>query len=118
MLGREGCTSGDGRPRLVQGARIAFDDPSEAWRFGCGASLSVGPHGDYRAFDVKDGHQLWNFDVVPKRGEGSNTWPTDPSKVPAGGGMYSSYEIMKTESGPAAIIIYSLARRESSARVD
>lgn len=53
----------------------------------------VGAIGHVRAFDVKDGHRLWNFDVVPSSGPGSDTWPTDSKKVRAGGGMYSSFAL-------------------------
>ncbi len=53
----------------------------------------VGTVGRMMALDVKDGHKLWNFDVVPSSGPGSKTWPSDPTKLRAGGGMYSSFAI-------------------------
>ena len=53
----------------------------------------IGTVGRMMALDVKDGHKLWNFDVVPSSGPGSETWPSDPTKLRAGGGMYSSFAI-------------------------
>lgn len=50
----------------------------------------VGGIGHVRAFDLKDGHPLWNFDVVPSA---DKSWPTDPAKTRAGGGMYSSFAL-------------------------
>jgi alcohol dehydrogenase (cytochrome c) len=57
------------------------------------AGSDVGAIGHIRAFSIKDGHRLWNFDVVPATGAGSDTWPSDASRVRAGGGMYSSYAL-------------------------
>ena len=57
------------------------------------AGSDVGGVGHIRAFDVKDGRRLWNFDVVPLTGAGADTWPSDVNKVRAGGGMYSSYAL-------------------------
>lgn len=57
------------------------------------AGSDVGGIGHIRAFDIKNGHQLWNFDVVPASGAGSHTWPSGADKVRAGGGMYSSYAL-------------------------
>lgn len=53
----------------------------------------VGTVGRMMALDVRDGRRLWNFDVVPSSGPGSETWPSDPTKLRAGGGMYSSFAI-------------------------
>ena len=53
----------------------------------------VGAIGHVKALALKDGHTLWNFDVVPASGPGSETWPKDPGKVLAGGGMYSSFAL-------------------------
>ena len=53
----------------------------------------VGAIGRMRAFSVKDGRRLWNFDIVPSSGPGADTWPSDPAKRRAGGGMYSSYAL-------------------------
>jgi alcohol dehydrogenase (cytochrome c) len=43
------------------------------------AGSDVGGVGHIRAFDLKDGHRLWNFDVVPTSGAGARTWPSDPN---------------------------------------
>jgi len=56
----------------------------------------VGAIGHIRAFDQKDGKQLWNFDIVPSTGPGSETWPKDKPRV--GGGVYSSFAL-DTETG-------------------
>ena len=53
----------------------------------------VGVIGRVMAFDIKDGRKLWSFDVVPSSGPGSETWPSDPKKIKAGGGMYSSFAL-------------------------
>ena len=60
----------------------------------------VGAIGHIRAFDTQNGKQLWNFDIVPSTGPGSETWPKDKPKV--GGGVYSSFAL-DTETG----ILYS-----------
>ena len=60
----------------------------------------VGAVGHIRAFDTQSGKQLWNFDIVPSAGPGSETWPKDKPKV--GGGVYSSFAL-DTETG----ILYS-----------
>ncbi|HWQ56788.1 MAG TPA: PQQ-binding-like beta-propeller repeat protein, partial [Bryobacteraceae bacterium] len=60
----------------------------------------VGAIGHIRAFDAHSGKQLWNFDIVPSTGPGSETWPKD--KPRAGGGVYSSFAL-DTETG----ILYS-----------
>jgi quinohemoprotein ethanol dehydrogenase len=42
------------------------------------AGADLGIQGWIRAFDAKDGHQLWNFNTVPGPGEfGHDTWPAD-----------------------------------------
>jgi alcohol dehydrogenase (cytochrome c) len=61
------------------------------------AGSDVGGIGHIRAFDVQDGRRLWNLDVVPTSGAGSDTWPSSPDKVRAGGGMYSSYALDTTD---------------------
>jgi alcohol dehydrogenase (cytochrome c) len=53
----------------------------------------LGAIGHMVALDIMDGHKLWNFDVVPSSGPGSETWPSDDKKIKAGGGMYSSFAI-------------------------
>ena len=53
----------------------------------------VGTIGRMMALDIKDGHRLWNFEIVPSSGPGAATWPSDSKKVKAGGGMYSSFAI-------------------------
>ena len=60
----------------------------------------VGAIGHIRAFDTQNGKQLWNFDIVPSTGPGSETWPKDKPKV--GGGVYSSFAL-DTQTG----ILYS-----------
>ncbi len=57
----------------------------------------VGATGHVKAFDLKDGKQLWNFDVIPSTGPALKTWPADKTKVRAGGGMYSSFALDPTE---------------------
>ncbi len=56
----------------------------------------VGAIGHVRAFDTQTGKQLWNFDIVPSTGPGSETWPKDKPRV--GGGVYSSFAL-DTETG-------------------
>jgi len=51
----------------------------------------IGTVGRMMAFNAKDGSRVWSFDVVPSKGPAAATWPSDPSKIKAGGGMYSSY---------------------------
>jgi alcohol dehydrogenase (cytochrome c) len=53
----------------------------------------IGGVGHVRAFDLKDGRRLWNFDVIPTAGLAGRSWPSDPAKVRAGGGMYSSFAL-------------------------
>jgi len=57
------------------------------------AGSDVGASGHIRAFDVKNGSRIWNFDIVPTHGAGAETWPADAQKVRAGGGMYSSFAL-------------------------
>lgn len=61
------------------------------------AGSDVGAIGHIRAFDERDGHRIWNFDVVPSTGAGADTWPADADKVRAGGGTYSSYALDTAE---------------------
>ncbi|HWR51361.1 MAG TPA: PQQ-binding-like beta-propeller repeat protein [Bryobacteraceae bacterium] len=53
----------------------------------------VGTIGRVMAVALKDGHKIWSFDAVPSSGPGSETWPADPNKKRAGGGMYSSFAL-------------------------
>ena len=53
----------------------------------------TGAIGHVRAFDAKTGKRLWSFDNVPSTGDAAKTWPDDPNKVRAGGGMYSSFAL-------------------------
>jgi alcohol dehydrogenase (cytochrome c) len=62
------------------------------------AGSDYGAIGHIRAFDADTGTRLWNFDTVASTGEAAKTWPDDPHKVKAGGGMYSSYAL-DTETG-------------------
>ena len=60
----------------------------------------VGAIGHIRAFDSQNGNLLWNFDIVPLTGPGSETWPKDKAKV--GGGVNSSFAL-DTQTG----VLYS-----------
>jgi alcohol dehydrogenase (cytochrome c) len=60
----------------------------------------VGAVGHIRAFEVQSGKQMWNFDIVPSAGAGTETWAKDKPKV--GGGVYSSFAL-DTETG----VLYS-----------
>ena len=62
----------------------------------------MGGVGHIRAFDARSGKQVWNFDNVPSSGEAAKTWPDDPNKIRAGGGMYSSFAL-----DPEAGLLYS-----------
>jgi alcohol dehydrogenase (cytochrome c) len=62
----------------------------------------MGGIGHIRAFDAGSGKLVWNFDNVPLSGEASKTWPDDPNKTRAGGGMYSSFAL-----DPEAGLLYS-----------
>jgi alcohol dehydrogenase (cytochrome c) len=53
----------------------------------------MGGTGHVRALDAKSGKRIWNFDMIPATGEHAKTWPNDPSKIRAGGGMYSSFAL-------------------------
>ena len=45
---------------------------------------------------------MWNFDNVPSTGEAAKTWPDDPNKIKAGGGIYSSFAL-----DPDAGLVYA-----------
>jgi alcohol dehydrogenase (cytochrome c) len=62
----------------------------------------MGGVGHIRALDAKSGKQVWNFDNVPSSGPAAKTWPDDPNKIRAGGGMYSSFAL-----DPEAGLLYS-----------
>ena len=62
------------------------------------AGSDYGGVGHIKAFDTNTGKQIWNFDTVPSTGEAAKTWPNDPGKFKAGGGMYSSFAL-DTEAG-------------------
>jgi len=62
------------------------------------AGSDVGSIGRIMALDEKDGHRLWNFNIVPITGPGADTWPSDPNKLRAGGGVWSSFSL-DTETG-------------------
>jgi alcohol dehydrogenase (cytochrome c) len=53
----------------------------------------MGGIGHIRALDAKTGTRIWNFDNVPSTGEAAKTWPDDPGKIRAGGGIYSSFAL-------------------------
>lgn len=58
----------------------------------------IGVVGHIMAFDVADGHKVWSWDNVPASGPAAASWPSDPTKLRAGGGTYSSYAL-DTETG-------------------
>jgi len=62
----------------------------------------MGGTGHLRAFDAGSGKQIWNFDNVPASGLGADTWPNDPNKIKAGGGVYSSFAL-----DPDAGVVYA-----------
>jgi alcohol dehydrogenase (cytochrome c) len=53
----------------------------------------MGGTGHVRALDARTGKRIWNFDNIPTKGEPAKTWPNDPGKIRAGGGMYSSFAL-------------------------
>ena len=57
------------------------------------AGSDYGGIGHVRAFDIRDGRRLWSFDTVASTPEAARTWPTEPGKFKAGGGMYSSFAL-------------------------
>jgi len=59
----------------------------------CNSGSDMGGIGHVRAFDAGSGKLLWNFDNVPSTGEAAKTWPEDPGKIRAGGGVYSSFAL-------------------------
>ena len=62
----------------------------------------MGGIGHIRALDASTGKRIWNFDTVPSTGEAAKTWPNDPNKIKAGGGIYSSFAL-----DPDAGVLYS-----------
>ncbi|MFZ2340923.1 MAG: PQQ-binding-like beta-propeller repeat protein [Bacteroidales bacterium] len=62
------------------------------------AGSDVGAIGRVIALDEKDGQKLWIFNIVPKTGPGADSWPSDPDKLRAGGGVWSSFSL-DTETG-------------------
>lgn len=58
----------------------------------------IGTVGHMMAFRASDGKKIWNFDIVPSTGPAAATWPSDPNRIKAGGGMYSSYAL-DTDTG-------------------
>ncbi|HEY3396870.1 MAG TPA: PQQ-binding-like beta-propeller repeat protein [Armatimonadota bacterium] len=62
------------------------------------AGSDIGTIGHLMAFRIEDGKRVWTFDIVPSRGPAAATWPSDPTKLRAGGGTYSSYAL-DTETG-------------------
>jgi alcohol dehydrogenase (cytochrome c) len=56
----------------------------------------VGSIGRVMALEPKNGKPLWNFSIVPSSGPGSETWPSDPSRNRAGGGVYSGFALDTT----------------------
>ena len=62
----------------------------------------MGGTGHIRALDAKTGQRIWNFDNVASTGEAAKTWPDDPNKIKAVGGIYSSFAL-----DPDAGLLYS-----------
>jgi alcohol dehydrogenase (cytochrome c) len=58
----------------------------------------IGVVGHVMAFDVADGRRVWTFDNVPTSGPAAASWPSDPNKIKAGGGMYSTFAL-DTDTG-------------------
>lgn len=52
---------------------------------------NVGLTGHVYAFDARDGHQVWKFDVVPSSGPVLATWPNAPRIPVAGGAFWTSF---------------------------
>jgi alcohol dehydrogenase (cytochrome c) len=48
---------------------------------------AVGITGHVYAFDARDGHQVWKFDVVPSSGPARETWP-NAAHIPISGGAF------------------------------
>jgi len=57
------------------------------------AGSDIGTIGHMMALTTTDGKRVWSFDIVPASGPGAETWPSDPHKIRAGGGTYSSYAL-------------------------
>ncbi len=50
--------------------------------------------GRMMAFDARSGARVWSFDLVPRAGTASLTWPAETNAVPRGGGTtWTSYTI-------------------------
>jgi alcohol dehydrogenase (cytochrome c) len=52
---------------------------------------AVGVTGHVYAFDARDGHQVWKFDVVPSIGPTVATWPNAPNVPMSGGAFWTSF---------------------------
>jgi len=53
-----------------------------------------GGQGRVMAFDARDGHELWRFNVVPQDHEaGADTWNLAPGAARGGGSTWSSYTL-------------------------
>ena len=51
------------------------------------------------AFDIKTGHEVWHFNLIPEEGEpGAETWKIPHGSLRAGAGTWSSYTL-DTETG-------------------
>lgn len=50
--------------------------------------------GRMMAFDARTGARVWSFDLVPRSGVASQTWPAETNAVPRGGGTtWTSYTL-------------------------
>ncbi|MEO7042979.1 MAG: PQQ-binding-like beta-propeller repeat protein, partial [Gemmatimonadaceae bacterium] len=50
--------------------------------------------GRMMAFDARTGARVWSFDLVPRSGPASQTWPAETDSVPRGGGTtWTSYTL-------------------------
>jgi len=52
---------------------------------------AVGVTGHVYAFDARDGHQVWKFDVVPSSGPARETWPNEAHIPVSGGAFWTSF---------------------------
>lgn len=54
----------------------------------------VGGRARVMAYDVRDGHEVWRFNVIPSPGEaGADSWQLASGARPAGGAIWGSYSL-------------------------
>ncbi len=67
--------------------------------FSCGEGPGPAAPGDIRAFDVRNGRQLWRFHTVPRSGEiGNETWGRDSWRQRGGANAWGGFSV-DTERG-------------------